>query len=311
METVKKKRIVIAAANGFIGTHLVKTLAAQYEVVTLTRSPFHNSFAHSNVLWDGKQLGPWVDALEGSFAVINLSGKSVNCRHNEKNKAGILNSRLDSTSILATAIEQCDQAPEVWLNASGVSIYPATYSGAYDETSKDLDDDFLADVTKQWEEACLSRAPKTRKIVMRTAVVLGRDGGSFPLIRRLTRSFLGGKQGKGNQFFSWIHIADYCHVVESTLLADASIQGPVNMCAPEVVTNKEFMQEVRAALNVPFGIPAPEFVLKIGGFLIGTEPSLVLKSTAVTSVVLKERKVKFKHPTISDALQNLTARKED
>lgn len=305
-----RKRIVIAAANGFIGSHLIEALASQFEVLTLTRRPFKHVLAHSNVLWDGKQMGAWTEVLEGSFAVINLSGKSVNCRHTKKNKAAILNSRLASTSILATAIEQCARPPDVWLNASGVSIYPPSFLGAYDEDTTDYSDDFLADVTKQWETACLSRAPETRKVVMRTAVVLGRNGGSFPLIRRLTRSYLGGKQGKGNQFFSWIHIEDYCQIVKTTLLVDTTIQGPVNMCAPEVVTNKEFMREVRSALGVPFGIPAPEFVLKIGGFVVGTEPSLVLKSTAVNSRVLKERKVKFIFPTLKEAVQNIAAPQE-
>ncbi len=305
-----KKKIIVAAANGFIGTHLVGVLSKNYEVITLTRHPFSCKGAHTNVLWDGKSVGDWLDVLEGSYAVINLSGKSVNCRHNEKNKRAILSSRIDSTGAIADAIEQCENPPLLWLNASGVSVYKESYTGSYNESATEFSDDFLAEVSLKWEEACLVRAPKTRKIVLRTAVVLGRDGGSFPLIRRLTSFFLGGKQGSGNQFFSWIHIDDYCQIVATTLLEDSSIEGPVNMCAPEVVSNKEFMRSVRKAMGVPFGLPTPEFALKIGGFIVGTEPSLVLKSTAVAPAVLKAHHAKFTYPDLMSALEHLTASKK-
>lgn len=306
----EKKKIVIAGASGFIGGHLIDRLSRNYTVVTLTRSPMKRMGVSASVVWDGKNQGDWAQVLDGAFAVINLSGKSVNCRFTEANKKAILDSRLDTTHAIGEAIEQCENPPSVWLNASGVSIYKESYDEPQSEASTETDNDFLADVTKQWEEACLSAAPNTRKVVMRTAVVLGAKEGSFPMIERLARFFLGGRQGSGKQYFSWIHIEDYCSVVENVLLSDASVSGPVNMSAPQVVTNSEFMKAVRKGVGRPFGFPAPEFLLKIGARIIGTEPSLVLKSTYVIPAVLIEKKAKFSFPEIDAAIRDLVARKK-
>ncbi len=301
------EKLIVAGANGFIGRHLVPALAKQYEVITVTRRPESIDGAR-NVIWDGKTVGDWAKELEGAFAVINLSGKSVNCRHNEKNKAAILNSRVFTTEAVGQAIGQCKNPPKVWLNSSGVSIYKESFNEPQDETATEFDTDFLADVTKKWEEACLKYAPETRKVLMRTSVILGLEDGSYPLIAKLTKLYGGGKQGSGKQYFPWMHVTDFCTIVRDTLLQNDQISGPVNMCAPELVTNSEFMAAMRKGHNRSFGFPAPAFLLKIGSVIIGTEASLVLKSSYVEPAVLKENNAEFAFPSIDSAINDLANR---
>ena len=306
----QKGKIIIAGANGFIGQELTKKLSGNFYVVTLTRKPVRIQGASKNVLWDGKNVGEWSSILESAVAVINLSGKSVNCRFNESNKKAILDSRVESTTAIGKAIENCDNPPKIWLNASGISIYKESFQQPMTESSMDFDDDFLAEVTKKWEETCLSHAKGVRKVLMRTPVVLGISGGTYPIFSRLTNFFFGGKQGRGNQMFSWIHIDDYCKVVETLLILDGSISGPVNMVAPEVVSNKLLMKYFRKYQNIPFGIPSPEIVLKIGGFIVGTEPSLALKSNCIKSEILKAKKFEFQHSRIDETIHALTVSKK-
>lgn len=304
------KTVVIAGANGFIGGKLIERLSNSYEIITLTRRPLKHALISDSLIWDGKNQGDWSEKLNGVFAVINLSGKSVDCRFTDSNKKAILDSRVHSTRAISEAIRTLKNPPSVWLNASGVSIYKETWNDPQDEESIDIADDFLATVTQKWEEACLNETTEVRKVVMRTAVVLDSKLGSFPLIRRLANMYLGGKQGNGKQYFSWIHIEDYCSIVESVLLKDASINGPVNMTAPEAITNSDFMKSVRNSLGKKVGLPAPEFLLKIGGWILGTEPSLVLKSSCVNPKVLLDKKFQFAYPTVSLALIALTERKK-
>lgn len=305
--TEEMKKVIVAGANGFIGGHLVPLLAKKYEVISLTRRP-EEIQGSRNVLWDGKSVGDWAKELEGAHAVINLSGKSVNCRHNEANKKAILNSRVFTTSAVGQAIEACENPPKVWLNSSGVSIYKESFDDPQDETAIQFDNDFLAEVTKEWEAACEKYAPNTRKVMLRTSVILGVEDGSYPLIAKLTKLFAGGKQGSGKQYFPWMHIQDFCAITAGVLLENEAISGPVNMCAPQMITNKEFMAAMRKAHNRPFGIPAPAFLLKIASAIIGTEASLVLKSSYVKPLVLEVNKADFKFPTIDAALEDLAGR---
>jgi len=299
------EKVIVAGANGFIGRHLVPILAEQYEVIALTRRPESITGAR-NILWDGNNVGDWANELDGAFAVINLSGKSVNCRHNEKNKAAILNSRVFSTEAIGKAIDQCQNPPAVWLNSSGVSIYKESFETAQNEYATEFDNDFLADVTKKWEDACLKHADKSRKVLMRTSVILGLEDGSYPLIAKLTKLYGGGKQGSGKQFFPWMHVTDFCTIVRDTLLLNTKIEGPVNMCAPELITNAQFMTAMRKGLNRSFGFPAPAFLLKVGSVFVGTEASLVLKSAYVEPAVLKENNARFAFPDITSAINDLS-----
>lgn len=307
----EKEKIIIAGANGFIGQELTLKLSQRFDVVTLTRKTVRIQGASKNVLWDGRNVGDWAIELESATAIINLSGKSVNCRFNESNMKAILDSRVESTLTIGKAIEQCKLPPKVWINASGISIYKESFHEPMTESTKDFDTDFLAQVTRKWEDACLSCAKDVRKVLLRTPVVLGGSGGTYPIFRRLTNFFLGGKQGRGDQMFSWIHIDDYCRIVEQVLIPDETISGPINMVAPEVVTNQLLMKSFRKHQNIPFGIPSPEWVLKIGGFIIGTEPSLTLKSSCVKSEVLKAKRFEFQHSKIDETIGALTVSKKN
>jgi len=301
------KKVIVAGANGFIGGNLVPRLAKNYEVVSLTRRP-EEIKGSRNVIWDGKSQGDWSAEFEGAYAVINLSGKSVNCRHNEKNKEAILKSRVDTTTAFGEAIDNCTEPPKIWLNSSGVSIYKESYSTPQDETATDFDNDFLAEVTRKWEAACLNHAENTRKVLMRTSVVLGIEDGTYPIIAKLTKMYAGGKQGSGKQYFPWIHIDDFCAIVCNSLLQNEAISGPVNMCSPDMITNAEFMAAMRKAHNRSFGLPTPAFLLKIGSAIIGTEASLVLKSSYVAPKVLKDANAKFKFAKIDEALDDLAGK---
>src|SRR5712664_4719391 len=217
------RRVVVAGGNGFIGRFLRKSLVAgNYEVVVLTRSPSADETAVRQIRWDGHTLGDWAGELEGACALVNLAGRSVNCRYNERNRREILESRVDSTRVLGEAVARCKTPPAVWLNASTATIYKHTFDQAMDEATgiigatPEAKDKFSIEVARAWEEI-LDKAPTpaTRKIAMRTAMVFAASkGGAYRVLRGLTRWGLGGAVAGGRQFISWIHEADLCDSVE-------------------------------------------------------------------------------------------------
>jgi uncharacterized protein (TIGR01777 family) len=299
------KKIVIAAANGFIGGHLINHFSKTHEVVGLVRRPMDSNDKVRYVLWDGKGLDEWQSELEGAEAVINLAGKTVNCRHTEENKKLILKSRIESTQAIGQAIDLCKLKPQFWINASGASIY------AYDENKPNSEEDthyadsFIAHVSREWEDTLFSFTySDLKQVALRTTVVLGKEDGAFPVVNRLTKFFLGGKQGSGRQMLSWIHINDFVSAVHHIIQNDVS--GVVNMGSPNPVTNAEFMRSLRKANNRPFGLPTPEFALKIGAIFLQTEPSLVLDGMNVVPKVLLDSGFTFEYSTIDKAFENLT-----
>ncbi len=300
------KRIVIAAANGFIGGHLCDTFSKEYEVIGLVRSPKKPSHNLRYVVWDGKNLEEWQSELEGAEAVINLAGKSVNCRHTEENKKGILDSRIESTQVIGQAIDLCKVKPKLWINASGASIYAFQQGHRNTEADTEVANNFIAEVSKEWEDAFFAFTySDVRQVAVRTTVVLGKEDGAFPVVNRLVRSWLGGKQGSGKQMMSWIHIDDYVSAIEYIL--HSSLRGPINLSSPNPITNSDFMRALRKANGRSFGIPAPEFVLKIGAFFLKTEPSLILDSMSVEPKALLDDGFEFKFPTIEMAATNLVS----
>lgn len=298
---MSKKRIIIFAANGFVGQHLVQFFSETYEVITATRHQEIIPGASKHFVWNGTSVGEWQQVLEGAEAVINLSGKSVNCRFTEANKKGILDSRVQSTRTVGEAIAQCENPPKLWFNASGISIYKETFEQSQTEEVTVFADDFLAKVTEAWERALFDSSSEVRKIALRTSVVFGSDGGSLPMILRLARWGAGGRQGSGKQYFSWIHIDDYCRAL-AFLIAHESLAGPVNLASPDSVPNAAFMKSVRKAVGVSFGLPAPTPMLKMGAFFLGTEPSLVLKGARIEPKVLIDAGFSFKYPKVDAAL---------
>ena len=299
------KRIVIAAANGFIGEHLVNHFSKDFEVVGLVRRPMESKKNVRYVIWDGKQLGEWQSELEGAEVVINLAGKSVNCRHTEENKKGLLLSRTQSTQAIGQAIDLCKTKPRIWMNAAGASIYEYNKDQANTEEDKQYATSFIATLSKEWEDAFYAFTyPDLRQIALRTTVVLGKEDGAFPVVNRLAKMWLGGKQGSGKQMMSWIHIQDFVSAVDFIL--KSNLNGNVNMGSPNPVSNSDFMRALRKANGRSFGLPTPEFALKIGARFLKTEPSLVLDGMYVKPKALLDSGFEFKFPSIEKAFENLT-----
>ena len=292
--------ILIAGGTGFIGTYLKKRFEEKGENVKLV------SRTGIDVPWVLQSL---VDELEHTDMVINLAGKTINCRHTGENKKMILDSRIKATSLLGNAIAACKNPPLLWVNASASAIYKSDTIAPATETSEHLADDFLADVVRRWETDFFSfKLPSTRQIALRTSVVLGRSKGAFPSLLRLTRLGLGGKVGNGKQIFSWIHIGDYFRIVEF-LIQNDSITGVVNCTSPAPLSNAALMKEMRSKVKIPFGLPAPEFAVRIGAFFIGTESSLLLDSTNIYPERLLNAGFKFKFGDISTAISDLVSSK--
>ena len=288
--------ILIAGGAGFIGTYLKKRFEEKGENVKLvSRTGIDVSWVHQSL----------VDALEHTDVVINLAGKTINCRHTFENKEMILKSRTKATNLLGNAIAACKNPPLLWVNASASAIYKSDEIAPATENSQGLVDDFLADVVRSWEYAffCFN-LPSTRQIALRTSVVLGRNKGAFPSLLRLTRLGLGGKVGNGKQFFSWIHIEDYFRIVEF-LIQNVSVNGIVNCTSPSPLSNAELMQRMRNKAKVPFGLPAPEFAVRIGAFFIGTESSLLLNSTNIYPELLLNAGFSFEFGDIDAAIADL------
>ncbi|MFK7784293.1 MAG: TIGR01777 family oxidoreductase [Crocinitomicaceae bacterium] len=299
------KKIIITAANGFLGDHLAKRFSEQYEVIALVRKPIPDEGNIKYVLWDGKSLGDWKDYLEGAEALINMAGKSVDCRYHEENKRLILQSRLESTNILGKAIEACKVKPKVWINSASATIYAHSLEKANSESEHIIGSGFSVDVCQQWEKAFFDFTIKhVRQIALRTTIVLGEDGGAFPVMKKLVKFFLGGKQGKGNQMISWIHIDDFCRAVEH-VLNTTEIDGVINIGSPNPVRNKDFMQKLRKACKRPFGLPASVGLLKLGARIIKTETELILKSRFIRPEKLIQTGFEFHYPTVDVAMKNL------
>jgi hypothetical protein len=243
--------------------------------------------------------------------VINLTGRSVNCRYHQRNRKLILESRVDSTHAIGQAIARCKAPPPIWLNASTATIYKHTFGPAWDESGEiagtpEAKDEFSIEVATAWERTFdEAQTPATQKVAMRAAMVLGRGKNSvFPMLQQLTRLGLGGKMGNGRQFVSWIHEQDFCRVVEWLINHDA-VSGLVNVAAPNPVTNAEMMRIFRDTCRMPVGLPATKWMLEIGAFFLRTETELIIKSRRVIPRRLVESGFVFDFPFLRGALGEL------
>lgn len=301
-----KPKIVLAGGAGCLGRLLRDHfVAAGFEVVILSRRA-----GPGTVVWDGETLGAWAVELEGAEAVVNLAGRSVDCRYTAANRRQIMNSRVRSTRILGEAIARRERPPKAWLNSSTATIYRHTFGPAWDEAGEiggcaEAKDGFSVQVATEWErEFEQAPAPRTRKVALRAAMVLSREGGVFPVLRRLARLGLGGRMGDGRQFISWIHGTDFVRAVELLIRNDA-ISGIVNLAAPRPVPNAEFMSQLRRAVRMSFGLPATRWMLEAGAFLLRTETELIIKSRRVVPGRLLAAGFQFRFPTLSSALAEL------
>ncbi|TAA71714.1 TIGR01777 family oxidoreductase [Planococcus salinarum] len=288
------KKIVLAGGTGFIGQCLERTYTNQgYIVHIISRQP-------GQVSWHDEQA--LIQALEGAEMVINLAGRSVNCRYTEKNKREISESRTRTTEALGQAIQKCQNPPDLWINSSTATIYRHAEDRPMTESTGELGSGFSVDVGKAWEDAFFDfQLPKTRQVALRLAIVLGADGGVMEPYINLVRFGLGGKQGDGRQRFSWIHIEDVCAII-AFLKGRKDLSGIFNASAPTPVTNQEFMEELRRAMGRRTGLPAPEWMLGLGAMVIGTETELILKSRWVLPERLQKAGFRFHYDRLDRAL---------
>jgi len=306
-------KIILAGGSGFLGSELAKHFKTLgWEVVVLTRAPKSRPDGVREVAWDSKSLGDWARELDGARAVVNLTGRSVDCRYNAKNRRDIMDSRVNSTRVVGEAIAQCQTPPRVWLNSSTATLYTHTFGKPHDESSQDMDsavdakDAFSVKVAQAWERTLNeANTPKTRKVALRTSMVLGLGRNSvFPVLRRLTKFGLGGRQGSGNQFVSWIHVTDFCRAIE-WIIVHEDLVGPINQCAPNPLPNKEMMKAFRDVCGRPIGLPATEWMLEIGAFFLRTETELIFKSRRVVPGRLVASGFQFHFSTFREALLDL------
>ncbi|MEC2076341.1 TIGR01777 family oxidoreductase [Metabacillus fastidiosus] len=291
------KKVVLAGGTGFIGEYFNnKFKELGYEVDIISRQKQHIS-------WGDKLR--IIEALEDAELLINLAGKSVNCRYNEVNKDEIMNSRIRTTTLLGESIQACNNPPKIWINSSTATIYRHAEDRPMTEEDGEIGSGFSVDVATNWEKTFFSfDLPKTRKIALRIAIVLGKDGGVITPYRNLVKFGLGGIQGTGNQKFSWIHVEDLFQIV--LFLKDKEeLSGVFNCSSPQPVSNRELMRELRKTLKIPFGLPSPKWVLEIGSLLIKTETELVLKSRWVLPERLEREGYTFTFKTLDKTLQDI------
>jgi len=311
-------RIVIPGGTGQIGQILARHFHGQGHCVTvIARHPSVSEWP--TLIWDAREFGDWRRALEGADLVINLAGRSVNCRYDAANRREIKNSRTISTALVGRAIAEAAQPPRLWLNASTATIYRHALDRAMDETTGELGGNevdtpakwrFSTDVATSWERAFFAaETPGTRKVALRSAMTMSPDrGGVFDHLLRLVRWGLGGPSGSGKQYISWIHDVDFVRAVDF-LIAHEEISGPVNVCAPSPVPNGEFMCCLRRAWCTSYiGLPAPKWMLSLGAVFLGTETELVLKSRRVVPRRLSDAGFQFHFPNWRGTCRDLVHR---
>jgi uncharacterized protein len=287
-----------------------------HDVTVLTRNP--KPAPWTTVAWTGQGGGPWMRELDGADVVINLAGRSVNCRYTDRHRREIKCSRVETTRLIALAIGEATHPPRVWMNASTATIYRHALDRSMDETHGELGGSepnapsawrFSIDVARSWEQAFFEAlTPSTRKIALRSAITLGPDpGGVFDILLGLVRAGLGGTAGSGRQFVSWIHYLDFLRSIDF-LLTREDLDGPINLASPNPVPNREFMRILREAWGTRMGLPATEWMLEVGAFFLRTETELALKSRRVMPGRLLEAGFDFTYPDWAPAARDLVAR---
>jgi uncharacterized protein len=304
-------KIILAGGSGYLGRVLCDFYKNKAnEIIILSRRHELHEAPVRVVQWDGRTLGAWTQALEGADMLINLAGKNVNCRYTQKNKGAILHSRVDSTLVLGAAIKQLKLPPSLWIQSSSATIYRDSKDLLMTERDGIKGTGFSENVCVTWENAFESlNLPGTRKIILRTGIVLGPYESAMPRLMNLVKFGLGGRQGNGLQYMSWIHERDVVNVVE-WLRSHTSQMGTFNCTAPQPVTNVNFVRSLRTEMNVYFGLPVPAVLLSLGAMIIGTEPELVLKSRKVYPQRLLDNGFVFEFPDLKSALVGLCQREK-
>lgn len=292
-----KNKIVIAGGTGFVGQHLNKKFTdAGYEVIIISRNKNHLNWNNTTLI---------TEALENAEMLINLAGKSVDCRYNDKNKKEIYDSRIDTTKILGVSVRNCKNPPPLWINSSTATIYRHAEDRPMTESTGEIGTGFSVKVATNWEKAFFDfKLPATRQVALRMAIVLGNGGGVIRPLKNLVCFGLGGKQGSGKQMFSWIHIEDLFRIL-TFVQQHKKLSGVVNTAAPNPVSNKTLMQLLMKNMGASFGLLSPVWLLKMGAVIIKTETELILKSRWVIPEILLAAGFQFQYPELDKALKNI------
>lgn len=311
-------RIVLPGGSGQVGTLLARALHADgHDVVVLSRRPAPAPWR--TMAWDARTVGDWAAELDGADAVMNLAGRSVNCRYTPTNRREIMDSRVDATHAVGEALHRVAHPPPVWLQMSTATIYAHRFDAPnYEDTGilgggeADAPDTwrFSIDVARRWEAAAVARPlpAGTRLVLLRTTMVMSPDrGGIFDTLLGLVRRGLGGSVAGGRQYVSWVHERDFVRAVR-WLLAHEEIAGPVNVGAPHPLPYRDFMRALRRAAGVPIGLPATRWMLEIAALLMRTETELVLKSRRVVPGRLLASGFTFDYPEWPAAARELVGR---
>lgn len=353
---MENKKIIIAGGTGFIGQALIKRWSSSNKLIILTRSQKNaeNNTYHTNkkvlpennniqfIHWDAKSVDKlWLSELENADMLINLAGKSVNCRYHKKQKQQVYYSRINATKALGDAIQQLQNPPYLWVNASSATIYKHSMVKANDEqngeislvkeenmpwnfidalrTKKNIivarllhqtgdellnpEVDFSVKVVKDWEQVFFSQKTSgTHKVALRTAITLGHGGVMDPYLN-LCKAGLGGSHGRGDQMFSWVHVNDFAGMIE--WLYKNNLEGVFNCVSPHAVKNRDFMKTLCNATNRKIALPSPAWLLELGAFMIGTETELMLKSRWVIPARALNEGFKFQYPYLENAVADI------
>lgn len=306
MTEIKDKSVIVAGGTGFLGQALARHLESIGQpVVVLGRNRPKGRYAGQFAQWDGQTLGDWADALADSLAVVNLTGRTVDCRKTPDRCDEILRSRVDSVNVLGEALRTCDSRPPVWVQAATAHIYGDPPDAVCDE-SAETGYGLAPFVAHRWETALQSACPfDMRSVVLRTSFVLGATGGAFPVLHRLAKLGLGGKIGSGRQWISWLHIDDMVGIIMRAI-EDSSMAGAYNVTAPNAVTNADFMRSLRRAIGMPIGLPSPGWMVRLGAAtLLDTDPELPLYGRHVVPRRLLDEGYEFKYAELDSALHDL------
>jgi uncharacterized protein len=310
-------KIVIPGGSGQVGTVLARAFQNDgHEVVVLSRGA--SKAPWRVVKWDAKTIGDWAGEIDGADVVVNLAGRSVNCRYNPENRRQMMDSRVDSTRVVGEAIANATKPPRVWLQSSTATIYAHRFDAANDDVTgivggnePDVPEswNFSIDIATSWERAANeAETPNTRKVLLRSALILSPDpGGIFDTLLKLVRFGLGGTAASGKQYISWIHERDFVRAV-NWLIEHEELSGPINIASPNPLPNREFMRVLREAYGMPFGLPAFEWQLAVGAFLMRSETELMLKSRRLVPRLLTDSGFEFEFPDWKDAAADLCER---
>jgi uncharacterized protein len=302
-------KIVIPGGTGHIGTFLGRALTgAGHRVVVVGRS--------GGVPWDGRTLGPWAKEIDGADAVVNLAGRSVNCRYTPENLRAMMTSRVESARVVGAAIAEAARPPAVWLQMSTATIYAHRFDASNVEGTGVIGGGeanvpgywaYSVEIAKRWEAAqTAADTPATRKVALRTAIVMSAGrGGAFTALRTMARLGLGGPVAGGAQYVSWLHEVDFTRAVEFLMTHD--VDGPVNLAAPEPLPQRDFMRVLRAACGVPFGLPATKWMAELGAFAVRSDTELLLKSRRVVPARLLAAGFTFTYPAWPAAARALVS----